>query len=192
MTGLDHPGIVHTISVEPLSEGGCVITMEDVDGTSLEDFLTDHGKLTARDVIFIGKKLCEAVEYLHGCTPPWLYCDMKPSNIMVKGKPSGIEKVVLIDIDGGIPMDLNGLLPRENYGTKDYAAPEQLHPSGSLDFRVDVYGICATLYEALHRHRVFASPDEKRLVNILKKGMSEEPADRFFTVKELRMAIVKV
>ena len=189
LTQLDHPNIAHAVSVESLAGEGCVITMEDIGGVTLWDFVDEHGTLAAADVRYIGQKLCRAVEYLHGLTPPWLYCDMKPENILVTGGPENIEQVVLIDIDGGCPMDLNGLPPEESYGTVGYAAPEQQHPVAPLDFRVDVYGICATMDAILRRHQLLSAPHEKGLLRVIERGMSEALGDRYFTVIELRKAL---
>ncbi len=188
----DHPNIIHTISVEELSEGGCLITMEDMAAGTLADFVNEHGKLSAADVISVGKKLCAAVGYLHGLTPPWLFCDMKPENVLITGSPGKIDQVVLIDIDGGCPMKLDGLVPEESYGTKGYAAPEQMDPEGPLDFRVDVYGICATMDGVYHRHKLLKGSRGRALEAVIAKCMSERPQNRYFTVKELSDALCGV
>ncbi len=188
---IDHPNIVHTISLEETDKGDTLITMEDVGKTTLKDLAGEEGGLSAEDVIYIGKKLCSAISYLHSLTPPWLYCDMKPENVIITKAAKDIKRVVLIDIDGGCPMVMDGLAPKDSFGTKGYAAPEQMAPMGSLDFRVDVYGICATL-DAVYKRRLFFMGSRGRaLTAIIKKGMSEDPGDRYFTVKELEKAINK-
>ncbi len=189
LTGLDHPNLVRILSVEETADGKSLITMENVDGVGLDRFVAEHGRLSARDTLFIAKSLCAAIAYLHGLTPPWLYCDMKPENVMVTGSPKAIDSVVLVDIDGGCPMVLDGLPPKESYGTRDYAAPEQIHPTAPLDFRVDVYGICATLDAIYKRPRLIRDRCDRTLEAIIKKGMSADPKERYFTVKELKRRI---
>ena len=189
---LDHPNIVRTVSVEELRDGGCLITMEDVPGCTLEAFVGEHGTLDLVDTIYLGKELCRAIEYLHGLTPPWLYCDMKPENVMITGCPGQIEKVVLIDIDGGCPMVLDGLPPEKSFGTTWFAAPEQKSPDGPLDFRVDVYGICATMDAVWRGPGIIKGRRDAALDKIIKKGMQTDPRDRYFTVKELSEALREI
>ena len=188
LTGLDHPNLVRILSVEETADGKSIITMEDVDGVGLDRFVAEHGKLSVRDTLFIAKSLCAGISYLHGLTPPWLYCDMKPENVMVTGSPKAIDAVVIVDIDGGCPMVLDGLAPKESYGTRGYAAPEQIDPTGPLDFRVDVYGICATLDAVYKRPKLIKSAADKRLSGVIQKGMCTDPKDRFYTVAELKKA----
>lgn len=185
MTELDHPNIVHTISVEAIAGGGSLITMECLSGVTLKEFVGEHGELSAADTVYIGERLCRGIAYLHGLTPTWLYCDMKPENVMITGEPGDIQAVVITDIDGGCLMKLDGLAPEKSYGTKGFAAPEQMDPSGSLDMRVDVYGICATLDAIYKRPGLLKRGLDKRLQAIIKKGTSPEIKDRYFTVNEL-------
>ena len=191
MLYIDHPNLVRTVSVEALTDGGSLITMEDTGGVTLAKFVETHGALSAEDCAYIGKKLCSAVEYLHSLTPPMLYCDMKPENIMVTGTPGMIEEVVLIDIDGSTPMALDGLPPEKSYGTKGYAAPEQLSPDAPLDFRVDVYGICATM-DAVYKRRFLKGAADRSLIRIIKKGTRANIRDRYFTVRELSKDLRKI
>ena len=114
---------------------------------------------------------------------------MKPENVMITGCPGQIEKIVLIDIDGGCPMVLDGLPPKQSFGTRDFAAPEQMDPVEPLDFRVDVYGICATLDAIYKRPKLLKNSLDKTLERVIKKGMSPDPKDRFYTVKELWEAL---
>ncbi len=185
LLNLDHPNIVRILDLEELSAEESLITMEDVPGSTLKAFADENGGLSADDTIHVGMELCRAVEYLHGLTPPWLYCDMKPENVMVTGHPGQIEKIVIVDIDGGCPMVLDGLVPEKSFGTKNYAAPEQQNLTGPLDYRVDVYGICATLDAVFKRHHIIKNRREAALDKIIKKGMQKDPKDRYFTVKEL-------
>ena len=191
-TKLDHPNLVRILSVDETADKKSLITMEDVAGSSLESFCEKYGGLDAKDTVIIGKKLCAAVGYLHSLTPPWLYCDMKPQNVMLTGSPGHIEDVVLVDIDGGCAMVMDGLLPEKSYGTRGYAAPEQLEPKGPLDFRVDVHGICATMDAVYKRPRLLRGRRERTLETIIKKGMSADPKERYFTVKELETALKEV
>ena len=192
LTKLDHPNIVKIFSVEPISEGGSLIAMEDVKGMSLLAFTDEHGLLSASETAYIGIRLCRAVGYLHSLTPPWLYCDMKPENIIVTGGLDKIKDVILIDIDGGIAMILDGLPPEKSFGTKDFAAPEQKDLKAPLDYRVDVYGICATLKAVFDGGHLIKSSRERRLLGIIKKGTDKDPKQRYFTVKELENELMMV
>ncbi len=191
LTDLDHPSLVRTLDLEETADGKCLITMEEVAGISLDRFVAEHGKLSGKDTLFMAKKLCDAVGYLHSLTPPWIHCDIKPDNVMVTGGPGDIREVVVIDIDGGCPMVMDGLPPEKSFGTRKFAAPEQLRPQEPLDLRVDVYGICATLDAVYKRPGMIKNRRDRSLERIIKKGMSEDPKERFYTVNELKTALMK-
>ena len=119
--------------------------MEYVDGCTLED-LIHSGKKFPEDVVagwFI--QICRAIVYLHSLTPPIVYRDFKPSNIMLDR--NGTIRI----IDLGIAQEYR--TPRigrqANALTRGYAAPEQYNSRYSLDVRTDLYAVAVTIHYLL-------------------------------------------
>ncbi len=91
--------------------------------------------------IDIARQLCEVLSYLHNFTPPIVYRDMKPSNVMLT--PKG--KVMLIDF--GIARLFKVASKGTMIGTLGFAPPEQYQ--GLVDPRSDIYSLGATLHYVL-------------------------------------------
>ncbi len=118
------------------------LVMEYVEGRNLEEELAARGgPLPEGLVIDIARQLCDVFGYLHGCTPPIVYRDMKPSNVMLT--PKG--RVVLIDF--GIARLFKAARKGTMIGTLGFAPPEQYQ--GAVDPRSDIYSLGATLHYVL-------------------------------------------
>ncbi len=116
--------------------------MEYIDGVTLEDELkTNGGKLAPEDVIDIAMQILDTLEYLHGLTPPVIYRDLKPSNVMITS--DGRAKL----IDFGIARHFAPLSNATMIGTQGYAPPEQYR--GKVEIRSDLYALGATMHHAL-------------------------------------------
>lgn len=119
------------------------LVMEYVEGRDLED------ELAARDgepipeglAIDIARQLCNVLLYLHSMSPPIVYRDMKPSNVMLT--PKG--RVVLVDF--GIARLFKAQKKGTMIGTLGFAPPEQY--KGEVDPRSDIYSLAATLHYML-------------------------------------------
>ena len=92
-------------------------------------------------MIDIARQLCDVLAYLHGLTPPIIYRDMKPSNVMLTEKG----RVVLVDF--GIARLFKAARKGTMIGTLGFAPPEQYQ--GVVDPRSDIYSLGATLHYVL-------------------------------------------
>src|SRR5579885_2633814 len=118
------------------------LVMEYVEGRNLEEEMAALGRpLDEGVVIDIARQLCEVLGYLHSFTPPIVYRDMKPSNVMLT--PRG--KVMLIDF--GIARLFKVASKGTMIGTLGFAPPEQYQ--GQVDPRSDIYSLGATLHYIL-------------------------------------------
>jgi serine/threonine protein kinase len=115
------------------------LVMEYVEGRDLEQELAARGgPLPEGLVIDIARQLCDVLGYLHTLTPPIVYRDMKPSNVMLT--PRG--RVVLVDF--GIARLFKAQRKGTMIGTLGFAPPEQYQ--GVADPRGDIYSLGATLH----------------------------------------------
>jgi serine/threonine protein kinase len=127
------------------------LVMEYVPGPTLEQRLTAAGgKLDENFVIAVANQVLEALEYLHGLTPPIIYRDLKPSNVIVKA--SGRIKLV----DFGIARHFQPKTTATMIGTQGYAPPEQYR--GKAETRSDLYALGATLHHLLTGRDPTAAP----------------------------------
>ena len=99
------------------------------------------GKLPPESVIAIAVQVLDTLEYLHNLTPPVIYRDLKPSNVMIS--PGGQAKL----IDFGIARHFQPLTNATMIGTQGYAPPEQYR--GKVETRSDLYALGATMHQAL-------------------------------------------
>ena len=141
MKRLKHPNLPAIVDV---IEGvdGLLIVMDYIEGQSLEDIVRSYGAQRQEMVISWAKQLCSVLCYLHGRTPPIIYRDMKPSNIILR--PDG--KLILIDFGAAREYKEETFQDTVLLGTRGYAAPEQYRSDGQSDERTDLYSLGVTLF----------------------------------------------
>src|SRR5439155_18444384 len=96
--------------------------------------------------------------------------DIKPGNILLD-QASGREKIV--DFGLARPTAVQGRLTGEGAiaGTLEYMSPEQVRDPGHVDGRTDIYGLGASLYEALTGELPFRGAPHM----LLKQLLEDEP-----------------
>lgn len=181
--------------IEEVFETGeaCYLVMEYLEGETLDKMLERLGPLPWREILSWMKSLCLMLDYLHNCQPPVVYCDMKPGNIMLQ--PDG--NLRLLDFGAVWECGKEGAEDRVSFGTRGYAAPEQLEDDGEIDARTDIYGLGAAMYQLLTgkdpekfscqqysiRHWNLRLP--RKLAGIVKKCTLPRPEDRYQSCREL-------
>ena len=134
---LRHSAIPVIVDIE--EDASCICLVEEyVEGSALSHF---KSRLTEEEVMDVIYQLCDVLKYLHeSFEEPIIYRDMKPDNIirMANGR--------LKLIDFGIAVKgVDAVAETEAYyGTRGYAAPEQLS-YGKVNEKTDIYalGVCA-------------------------------------------------
>ena len=138
-----HPNVV---SVHELHEedGALFITMELVDGLSLQETLIERRSLIVDDVVRIGRQTSLALEHLH--VQGLVHRDVKPGNVMLSS--DGVAK--LCDMGLARPMMAGATVTETEMvvGTPTYMAPEMAR-EGELVAASDVYALGLTLYQCL-------------------------------------------
>ncbi len=143
MKDVDHPAIPRVVDINE-SRDAIYVVMDYVEGESLDKVVWKYGPQPQDVVIDWIKQIADALGYLHSRTPPIIYRDMKPANIMLK--PDGAVKL----IDFGTARTYKGTKNSDttNLGTLGYAAPEQ-YGNRETDGRTDIYSLGMTMHYLL-------------------------------------------
>lgn len=140
---MQHPNIVSIHEVGE-QDGLPYFSMTLVNGESLAGRLQRDGALDPRAAAILLRTVAEAVDYAHRLGV--LHLDLKPGNVLLD--EAGEPRVA----DFGLARRLGRTLaagPGEVSGTPSYMAPEQTFGGVELGPATDVYGLGATLFEAL-------------------------------------------
>jgi serine/threonine protein kinase len=143
-----HPNIVKLLDFG-ITEGGVpFMVMEYVPGTSLENYIKDHGPLSPFDAISVFVKLADALDYAHNANV--LHRDLKPSNILLVTEDGTVD-VQLIDFGvAKIQEELSTTIVNGTalVGTPAYMSPDQAL-GHSFDRRSDIYSLGCILFESV-------------------------------------------
>lgn len=187
----------------------CGFLMEYIEGETLQKILDSGRVFTASEAAEAGVQLCGILARMHGMSPPRIYRDLKPGNILVREDG----RYVLVDY-GAVRAYREGAgCDTHPLGTEGYAAPEQYGGWEQSDERTDVYGVGAVLHhmvtgrppletglrplaeimetpdEAPHRRSAEASRQYAELAKTLTRCCSVAPAMRFKSCRELEKAL---
>jgi serine/threonine protein kinase len=125
------------------------VLVEHLEGPTLRELLSGGRSRPAERVRALGMSVASALHYMAG--EGWLHLDLKPSNILMGAPPRVIDLSLARTLERAARV-------REPIGTNAYMAPEQCEPNGELSPATDVWGLGATLYQALAGWRPFPKP----------------------------------
>jgi serine/threonine protein kinase len=190
---LHHPNIPRVMDY--FSEGGGhYLVMDLIAGEDLERYLSQKGKpgLPAAEVKEIAGKILDVLAYLHSQSPPVLYRDMKPSNV-IKRSSDG----VIFLVDFGIAKTLATLTKPAGtaIGTEGYSPPEQYE--GKTEPRSDLYALGATMHHLLSGRTPLVPFKFEALTGVpaplqafIDKALKLVPEERFASAAEMRQALL--
>ncbi len=190
-------------------EGTAFISMEYVDGQSLDDLIHSMGHLSPRQTVAIGRQICRGLQAIH--EKSIVHRDLKPSNIMID--VSGVARLM----DFGLAYQTGSEhLTSEGQvlGTMAYLSPEQAR-GDELGPTSDVFALGLILYEMLTGKRPpgdgkpiplalrgaiepcpkpnhFVPEVPKAVDNIVMKCLDRDPAKRFPSAETLESALEAV
>jgi serine/threonine protein kinase len=138
------PAIVHVFDFLE-ANGTAYIVMELLSGETLEERLKRTGKLDPEDIDRILWPLLDGLEQVHDAG--FLHRDIKPANILLDsmGNPT------LIDFGASRAAMAGRTAAMTAIFTPGYAAPEQFASARQGPW-TDIYGVSATLYDAITGH----------------------------------------
>ena len=166
---LNHPNLVAIYDIG-MQNDLCYITMEYVDGTTLEKYCRKDNLLPVNKAVEIIFNVCNAIDYAH--RQDIIHRDVKPSNIMLS--KSNIPKIT----DFGIAQMTQQTSELGVWGTPSYMSPEQLKEE-TIGSYSDVFSLGCVLYELLTGEIAF--PGDNNFA-IMYKVTNEEPT----AITELR------
>lgn len=148
------------------------LVLEAIDGPRLSTLIRKYGPLPEQQYLPLAIEVASALHYFRRIGI--VHLDIKPSNIIM-GAPAR-----LIDLSVARPVAEARELTYP-IGTDAYMAPEQCDPPGAgvPDFATDVWGIGATLFEAIAGYKPFEAGDSH----------ADAPESRFPQLTELAYAM---
>jgi len=151
---LQHPVLVRSFGA--FLEGGRPhLVLELLDGPRLSTLIRRFGPLAAEQLVPLARQVCSALQFM--ASEGWVHLDVKPRNIVMTSSPR------LIDLSVARPIEAARQVKRP-VGTDAYMAPEQCDPArfAGIGPPADVWGLGATLYEALTGRQAFPATEAER------------------------------
>ncbi len=172
---LSHPVIVRGFAAV-LKGDRPHLVLEHLEGPTLARTIRRAGPLTVEQLVPLAFQLASALQYL--ANEEVVHLDVKPGNVILGAPPR------LVDLSVARTVEAAALL-RTPVGTDPYMAPEQCDPTlAGIGPAADVYGLGATLYEAISgsvpfpRPRHFDREDPARRFPQLNGAPAPLPSDR--------------
>jgi serine/threonine protein kinase len=150
---VNHPVVVRGLRHELDGERPHVV-LEQVDGPRLSSLVRRHGPLPEQQYLPLAIEVAGALHYLRRIG--WTHLDIKPSNVIM-GAPARL-------IDLSVARPVADAARTSRIGTDAYMAPEQWDPEryGEPGPASDIWGLGATLFEAVAGERAYDRYDEQR------------------------------
>lgn len=144
---VSHPVVVRALRSVVDGERPHVV-LEHLDGPRLSSLIRRYGPLPEQQYLPLAIELASALHYFRRLG--YVHLDIKPSNVIM-GAPAR-----LIDLSVARTIDVAQALTYP-IGTDAYMAPEQTEPpaTGEPGFASDVWGLGATLFEAIAGYKAF-------------------------------------
>jgi serine/threonine protein kinase len=163
---LEHPNVVQVYDVGE-EHGVHYITMQYIEGRSLDLILKEKKKFAVGEAVAVAKRVAVALAAAHKLGV--VHRDIKPANILLS--KDGLIKVadfgLAKDTDSNRTLSGTGQI----VGTPYYMSPEQAQGL-TVDARSDLYSLGATLYHMITGRKPFEAATP---ISIVLKHVNEEP-----------------
>ncbi len=161
---LTHPNIV-VIYDAGETDGLYYITMELVNGKSLQSALDSGQKFPLPRLLHIMEQVCSALQFAHDHNV--VHRDIKPANIMLTAD----DLVKITDFGTAKILQYGASQQTSAMGTPGYISPEQIKGK-SVDGRTDIFSLGVMLYEMTAGQKPFLGQD---VATILYRILNEDP-----------------
>ncbi len=145
---LAHPNLVRLLRTKIRGDRPYIV-LELITAQTVGDHLRDIGGVSVPEMCLLGIRMLSALHYMH--TQNVVHLDVKPSNLTMGAPPR------LLDFSLARTFALP-LRMRDTIGTAAYMPPEQCS-HGYVTPASDVFGLGATMYEALTAIQPFRDGD---------------------------------
>jgi len=165
-----HPGIVACLDEGNLQDGSPYVVFERLHGESLLRLIRRRGPLPVNQAIAIVRRAARVLAAVHQAG--YVHRDIKSEHIWLS-VDRGALHVSLLDFGVCQPpaADMTGSLACQVLGTPGYLAPEQAAPSAPATPRADLYGLGASLFEALTGRPPYSGLNA---ASVLRQALSED------------------
>ena len=146
---LQHPNLVRLLRWSAASPRPYMV-LEYVTAQTVAGHLESVGEVSIPEACLLGIRMLSALHYMH--SKHVLHLDMKPDNVTMGDPPRLLDFSLAQAFSGPVKL-------RHTMGTAAYMPPEQfMH--GEVTPQSDLFGMGATLYEALSGMRPLSEGDE--------------------------------
>jgi len=136
------------------------LVMEYIPGATLSRHIEESGPVSHEQALQWGLELAEVLSYLHAQSPPVIFRDLKPDNVLVsEGK-----RLKLVDF--GLARHFRPGQSRDTQaaGSIGYSSPEQWEDRDQSDQRSDIYGWGAVMHFLLSGKPPSATYGQQKLI----------------------------
>ncbi|MDQ7825761.1 MAG: protein kinase [Candidatus Eremiobacteraeota bacterium] len=186
-----------SISDSFTSNGRDYMVLELIRGKTLDELLNERTEpFSEEQVREWTLQILEILEYLHGQSPPVIYRDIKPQNIII------VPDFGVRFIDFGIARLFNPVKEQDTIfmGTPGFSPPEQFRQR-QTDFRSDIYSLGATMHYLLTLKDPGLNPFDfepvsltnpqvtPQMEKVVQKALEVKAENRFQTAADMRKVL---
>jgi serine/threonine-protein kinase len=161
---LTHPNIVVVFDAGE-EDGLFYITMEFVEGRSLQTMIDAHQPFPVSRVLKVMEQVCSALDFAHQHNV--VHRDIKPANLMLTSD----DVVKITDFGTAKILQFGTAQTAHVMGTPSYMSPEQVKGK-PVDGRSDIFSLGVILYELMTGEKPFPG---QNITTVIYKIINEEP-----------------
>jgi len=184
LLGRVHANVVPVLDVAYTGES-CIVILEYISGTSLEEKMKEQGVFSEKDAMSIMSQIACGLEFIHSFDI--IHRDINPANILI----SSDQIVKITDLGIARSKKENQRTDTSILGTVGYAAPEQFG-FAQTDVRTDIYSLGVLLNVMLTGKLPTVRIHNGKLRAVIEKAIQISPEERFQTIDEFMLQINEV